>query len=298
VLNSAATTSQCRPFPRRATLAFATLVALATIMVGGIDVSSASGAPGVGVYRGEGRADRVARFERWLGADVTYAVDFLKNVGWRPEDAFVGPWRRSNYRLSLAVPLEPHPPSDWKQLARRLKPGTLIRLGWEMNGTWFPWSGDPRAYVRGWRRAVTYMRQANPRLRFEWAPVAGSGDPVPYYPGDRFVDVIGLDVYNTQTWWRMRKHQWGTNWHIAFAKQHGKRISFPEWGLVMPENGGQGDNPIFVRKMIEWATKHNAVYQAYFEFDAPDGLGLHELRHYPRSERVFKRQLRKLERGG
>ncbi len=44
---------------------------------GGIDVASASAASGVGVYRGEGRADRVARFERWLGADVTYAVDFL-----------------------------------------------------------------------------------------------------------------------------------------------------------------------------------------------------------------------------
>ena len=43
------------------------------------------------------------------------------------------------------------------------------------------------------------MRQANPDLRFEWSPIAGAGNPEPYYPGDRLVDVVGLDVYNTQS---------------------------------------------------------------------------------------------------
>ncbi len=280
------------------TRTWATVLIFALLALAAIDVSTAAGAPGVGVYRGEGRTDRVDRFETWLGADVTHAVDFLKNVGWTPEDAFVGPWFRSSYTLSLSVPLERHPPSDWKRLARRLKPGTLVRLGWEMNGTWFPWSGDPPAFIRGWRRAVRYMKQANNRLLFEWSPIAGSGDPRPYYPGDNFVDVIGLDVYNTETWWRFRKHKWGTGWHVAFARKHGKRISFPEWGLVQPESGGQGDNPKFVRKMLQWAAKHNALYQAYFQFDATGGLGQHELRHYPRSERTYKRQVRALERAG
>lgn len=266
------------------------VVALASLTMG---VGIVAAAPGVGVYRGEGRTDRVDRFEHWLGADVAYAVDFLKNVGWTPRGAMVGPWRRSDYTLSLSVPLEPHPPKDWKALARRLKPGSLVRLGWEMNGTWFPWSGDPPAFVRGWRRAVTFMRQANPDLLFEWSPIAGSGNPVPYYPGDRFVDVIGLDVYNTQSWKGFREHPWGTTWHVKFAREHKKPISFPEWGLVMPENGGQGDNPQFVRKMIRWAAKHDALYQAYFQFDATGGLGKHELLHYPLSERVYKKQLRR-----
>ena len=61
----------------------------------------------------------------------------------------------------------------------------------------------------------------------------------------------------------------------------------------MRENGGQGDNPNFIRRMILWADKHNALYQAYFQFDATGGLGIHELRRYPRSERVYKRMLRK-----
>ena len=265
-------------------------VAVAFLSVG---ATVAAAAPGVGVYRGEGSSDRVARYERWLKTDVTYAVDFLKNVGWTPRGARVGPWRRSEYTLSLSVPLERHSSKDWKALARRLKPGTLVRLGWEMNGTWFAWSGNPPAYVRGWRRAVRFMLQANPDLLFEWTPIAGGGDPVPYYPGDRFVDVIGLDVYNTQSWKGFRDHEWGTTWHVKFAKKHKKRISFPEWGLVMPENGGQGDNPYFVRKMIQWTAKHKALYQAYFEFDATGGLGRHELRHYPRGQRVYVQLLRR-----
>lgn len=269
----------------RAALIAATALALSA--------GAATAAPGVGVYRGEGRTDRVDRFETWLRADVTHAVDFLKNVGWTPGGAMVGPWRRSDYTLSLSVPLEPHPAKDWKALARRLKPGTLVRLGWEMNGTWFPWSGDPPSFVRGWRRAVKFMRQANPGLRFEWSPIAGAGNPEPYYPGDRFVDVIGLDVYNTQSWRSFREHRWGTTWHVKFARAHGKPISFPEWGLVMPENGGQGDNPNFVRKLMRWAAKHDAEYQAYFQFDADGGLGKHELLHYPRSERVYLRQIRR-----
>ena len=190
----------------RLTLLAALVLASVTIGVG-----AAASAPGIGVYRGEGRTDRVDRFERWLGVDVAYAVDFIKNVGWTPRGAILGPWRRSSYTLSLSVALEPHPAKDWKALARRLKPGTLVRLGWEMNGTWFPWSGEPARFVRGWRRATSFMLQANPDLLFEWSPIAGSGNnPEPYYPGDAFVDVIGLDIYNTQSWTAFREHAWGT----------------------------------------------------------------------------------------
>ena len=80
---------------------------------------------------------------------------------------------------------------------------------------------------------------------------------------------------------------------MKFAREHDKRISFPEWGLVTPENGGEGDNPLFVRKLIRWAAKHDALYHGYFQFDATGGLGKHELLHFPASERVYKRLLRR-----
>lgn len=75
-------------------------LALASLTLG---TEIASSGTGVGVYRGEGRSDRTDRFERWLGTDVTHAVDFIKNVGWTPRGAIVGPWRRSDYTLSLSV---------------------------------------------------------------------------------------------------------------------------------------------------------------------------------------------------
>jgi hypothetical protein len=47
----------------------------------------------------------------------------------------------------------------------------------------------------------------------------------------------------------------------------------PEWGLTIREDGhGGGDNEVFVKRMHEFFAEHDVSWEAYFEFDAPDGL--------------------------
>ncbi len=79
----------------------------------------------------------------------------------------------------------------------------LFRFGFEMNGDVVPWGGDPEAFQAAWRRVRDIFHSAGCRnLLWVWAPAATSGPNEPwngiekYWPGNSYVDVIGLDGYN------------------------------------------------------------------------------------------------------
>lgn len=67
----------------------------------------------------------------------------------------------------------------------------------EMNGDWFWWSGkDPDAFVRVWRHMFAYFSVTKDLDNLLWVYSPNHGDnTASYYPGDRFVDVVGLDAY-------------------------------------------------------------------------------------------------------
>ncbi len=163
-----------------------------------------------------------------------------------------------------------------------------IRLGWEFNGNWFAWaaSNDPAAFITYWQRIVTAMRAVDgAAFRFDWNPIAGGDYPADLvYPGDEWVDIIGLDVYDQGWWagWEDPTNRWnelvnqpyGLQWHRDFSLAHDKPVSFPEFGLSdSPAHHGGGDDPYFVERMYEWIgqNKDNVEYYAYFEFAGPIG---------------------------
>jgi hypothetical protein len=81
--------------------------------------------------------------------------------------------------------------------AAKAWPGTLyIRLDWEMNGSWSEWYSSGPAFIAMWRHVVTYFRNAGvTNVRWVWAPNIGT-NLAAYYPGDSYVDDVGLDGYN------------------------------------------------------------------------------------------------------
>ncbi|MHC4407398.1 MAG: glycoside hydrolase family 26 protein [Planctomycetota bacterium] len=88
----------------------------------------------------------------------------------------------------------------WGEDARKDGRRILLRFGFEMNGDWFTWSGDPAAYIAAWRRAHRLVRA--PNVEWVWSPNVTNvpdktaNDMHRYYPGDRFVDWVGVDGYN------------------------------------------------------------------------------------------------------
>jgi hypothetical protein len=92
------------------------------------------------------------------------------------------------------------------RVARELAtfPGTVyLRYAHEMNGYWYPWSRDARAYRWAWRRVVRLFGIAGARnVRFVWSVNANLYEPARiwhatlrrYWPGRRFVDLVGTTM--------------------------------------------------------------------------------------------------------
>ena len=74
-----------------------------------------------------------------------------------------------------------------------------LRFAWEMNGDWYAWGQQPAAYIAAWRHFHDVVVAAGAtNVTWLWCPNLDVG-PNPlaaYYPGDAYVDWMGLDGYN------------------------------------------------------------------------------------------------------
>jgi hypothetical protein len=157
----------------------------------------------------------------------------------------------------------------------------IIRLSNEANGNWFSDStGSAPAgvheWVRFWRNTVTAMRSVRgAHFRFDWtiADATGKLSPAAFYPGDRYVDYIGDDIYDTGAgltpaarWAKLAAGPLGANAMARFSRAHDKLFSISEWGL-QPASTGGGDDPSFVEHIAALTKASNFAYQAYFFAD-------------------------------
>lgn len=304
---------------------WARVAVLVVILLGGATAPAAE----MGVYKGAGCVgrDRLPTFTRWLVREPQWIIDFLDDQSW---DKFVssarwisGCWKNSGHRLSLAVPMLPKDHSGtlktgaqgtydrtFAEIAAILVANghadAVLRVGWEFNGGWYPWAAaqDPDSFVRFWRRIATAMRSVpGARFRMEWTPTLGWQQIPPdrVYPGDAYVDVIGMDVYNQSwkessntpesRWSELLTSQYGLQWHRDFAKAHGKPMAYPEWGTgTRPDGHGAGDDPHFIERMAAWISANDVLYQAYWDYPAADFDGELSGNRQPASAAAFKRQ--------
>lgn len=194
----------------------------------------------------------------------------------------------------------------FRELAQRMVASghgdSILRIGLEFNVSGSPYAGaSPGEYIAFWRRIVAAMRDVpGQSFLMDWNPGNGSqaGDGPAYYPGNDVVDVVGVDVYDLTG--RSRAYPYPPNcdqncrqarqdlaWNkevygsarglkfwSGFAREHGKPMSLPEWGLWnRPDGTGGGENPSFIRRMHEFINDpaNNVMYHAYFEFNGEQG---------------------------
>jgi hypothetical protein len=162
--------------------------------------------------------------------------------------------------------------------------GVTLRLGWEFDGGWFTWSvandADALNFAAYWRQIVTTMRAVTgANFKFDWNPSGGATTwPInDAYPGDAYVDDVGLDRYD-ETWatpvtpqvaWNdLTTMQDGMNWLVSFGAAHDKPLTLPEWGESIRSDGhGVGDDPYFINQMKAWIDSHNVAFANYFNSD-------------------------------
>ena len=165
---------------------------------------------------------RIDRYARLMGRRPAI-VGYYKQWDYRPFDAeeLEGVWRHGAVPMVTWEPMSYHghryslkgiargrydryvraaarAAADW---GRPL----FVRFAHEMNGDWYPWGlgfdgNTPHRFKVAWRRVVRIFRSAGAdNVRWVWTPNANQFGGLPFkrfYPGDRWVDWVGLDGFN------------------------------------------------------------------------------------------------------
>jgi cellulose synthase (UDP-forming) len=179
------------------------------------DSSFTSRKVAIGAYDPEGRLNRLP-----LAIQHSYVVwfltdDFTKTVeAARQARRFpfisVEPWPLLINNLTADSLLEDINEGRYDQYIRKLAQVSkaqspqiiLLRWGHEMELTGlYPWSqGNPKLYITAYRRVVDIFREEKVRnVRWVWSP-AGNRGATDYYPGDSYVDYIGVTILADQRW--------------------------------------------------------------------------------------------------
>jgi hypothetical protein len=273
-----------------------------------------------GVYAGND-PQAILQYEKWLGKPAEGILAYTGDANWQDYDGSV-PWATSLWsqldrRVLWSVPLIPKGATlaeaangtyndHWKKVASELaqwhpqEPILYVRTGWEFNGDWFPCSAihQPANFIGAWRQFVSVFRAVSPRFRFDWCPAGADKmgmNAEDAYPGDDYVDIIGLDVYDQTRWCKIADpvERWnkiylngnhGLVWHRDFARLHHKPMSYPEWG-----GGGNesGDNPFFIEQMHRWFVENHVIYASYWNSNS-NYQGQLSLNQYPLAAAKYK----------
>ena len=304
-------------------------VAGAAAAPSGLDTrGTLSGLPWMsGVYNSH-QLSQVMAFGNWRGRPLDFAHVFtVRGEGWEP---IVQPhWPFDDFkdfpgRLLVSQPTFPKGQGNnaacargeydehWKRFGRFLvekgRPDTIVRIGWEFNGLFMYWHSDPEGtvFAECFRRIATAIRSTNPDVLIDWSfnahnsPVPKGNSPWAAYPGDEYVDFVGIDPYDwypaskdEATWTRQCEDPNGLCYLMKFAREHGKKVGVGEWGVASCNPNGGGDNPFYINKMYETFMANQDVmgYEAYFHDAAPGNVCSTIMNggQNPNSSAVYKR---------
>jgi hypothetical protein len=240
---------------------------------------------------GDASTQRVVAFGSWRGTPMDAATAYPEMDTW--QELHDSNWHITTFNgfegiLSFGLPMLPEEDKgdfsaivrgehDWvyQDVARDLvtngRGRSVVRIGWEANGDWFPWGAsatDAPEYVAAYRHIVEVLHRVAPDLVIDFdlscgTALRGQTDRLDalnlLYPGDDVVDLVGCDFFDWHATASTDEASWSRSIKPAnavgiqdvadFARTHGKGLTYPEWGLASHEEGGMGDNSFFIEKV-------------------------------------------------
>ncbi|MBE7043631.1 MAG: hypothetical protein E7399_09135 [Ruminococcaceae bacterium] len=163
----------------------------------------------------------------------------------------------------------------------------LFRLNNEMNSDWTNYSGvtvlgDPDIYVEVWRRFYRIFQEEgvenaiwifNPNDRDY--PPANWNHFMAYYPGDEYVQMIGVTGYNTGTYYKETKNETWREFDVIYNRIRDRMMPyFSEYPWMITEFSSSsigGNKERWIRKMFAQIRKYpnikSAVWFHFADFD-------------------------------
>jgi hypothetical protein len=151
----------------------------------------------------------------------------------------------------------------------------LLRFAHEMNGNWYPWGrgvngNTPRIYKAAWRHLVRIFRSygAN-NVKWVWTPNVNGSGRYPFkqlYPGDRWVNWVGLDGFN----WA-RRGEWQSFTDI-FGSSYDSLLHMTSRPMIIGETGSNesgGNKAAWVSSALNQELPQFSRIRAVGWFNAP-----------------------------
>jgi hypothetical protein len=281
-------------------------LALTTVFVHGASAATRNLPWSSGVYLPSATPASVSAFGTWRGAPVDVVTVWSARSSWAD---IVDPawlyktWNGAPQTVAFGVPMLPEGVagvsiaacaagsynSYWKQFGTNISAyglgNSIIRLGWEFNGNWYAWqASNPASWAKCWQQVVTSARTTAPGLQWDWnvnrGKSSGLSDPTLAYPGDAYVDTVGVDTYDmypaatTSAGWDTQLNgTQGLMYWLNFAKDHGKKFAVPEWGSMNTGSSAGGDDPAYVNDMLGFFQAHSAILAWESNFQGPSTKG-------------------------
>jgi len=176
--------------------------------------------------------------------------------------------------------------AHWRDFGTTLtahgRQGSIVRLAWQFNGNDVEWNAtDPVAWTACYRRVVTAIRTNAPAAVIDWSMNAHGtkeppgGDTFDVYPGDDFVDIVGIDTYDMTpsspdeaAFVAQCEGPEGICAVADFARRHGKLLAVGQWAVVTCNGFGDagGDNPFYVERMHQVFEENADImgYETYY----------------------------------
>ena len=180
---------------------------------------------------------------------------------------------------------------QWAKDARKYGKPILAEFAPEMNGSWFPWSGmfngkkdGAELYIEAHRHIVELMRDEK-AFNITWMfhvnavsePNKNWNKMKEYYPGDDYIDWIGMSVYGSQKpgweWTSFLTVFQSAYWQMEKISST-KPLAISEFGVV--EDPNSGNKPEWIKEAFETILsgmypRIKAISYWHSSFDNPDG---------------------------
>lgn len=230
-------------------------------------------------------------------------------ISWEPWDP--GPDPRSltdpevapKYKLSniLRGDLDPYI-RQWASDIAIYGGPIMLRPMHEMNGNWYPWGGtvngnEPSEFVEVWKYIYNiFQEEGADNVTWVWSiNVAGlprdkGNRPAVYYPGDEYVDWVGISGFNwgtAESWsrWEEFEQIYGDTYRDLVG--YGKPIMITEFGSV--EVGG--DKAEWIRDTFLAIKNDFPAIRGVIWYDAIDEHRDFRVNSSPEARQAFKKSV-------
>ena len=172
----------------------------------------------------------------------------------------------------------------------------LLRFAPEMNGDFYPWGvgangNTPGDFIAAWRHVVNVFRDEGAyNVKWVWAPNNGPlGDLSEVYPGNEWVDWLGLSAYN-------HGGSWGwESFDTAVGDAYRELIALSSKPIILAETGSGeagGSKARWIRQTFRRELPRFTHIRALVWFDEADRGADYRVNSSHASQQAFRKAIR------